>query len=340
MRIKDIIIESVLDEAISISSLYEPVKKAIETGIQNSIGSLYALKGGYPKLEEKFNNGLNSREMMVELIRMAEGPDSRWNMADHIAMEIRKTLTIELGRNVVRGLTFVDLGDTTHGEALLNLKILINSKIVNNIAKASVTKVMNMVLDNYGEGERTGGLWFIIKSIGNGDRHYVSYLLEDNEKRINSITSTLIHEVVHVLQYTPQNTAGRHEDDYEYRSYLGKKDELSKLNAKRKRTRKEKSRYDKLYYASPQEIAAFSHEIAVKMANDLGLRGSRNIEELNRAASAINAQSIIDHVKEITGSYIMPQERKEFPVFKRYGKLVYQELMRYIDKQRERLQAK
>lgn len=337
MRIKDIIIESVLDEAISSSSLYEPVKKAIETGIQNSIGSLYDLKGGYPNLEEKFNNGLNSREMRVELIRAVEGPDSRWNMADHIAMEIRKTLTIELGRNVVRSLTFVDLGDTTHGDAS-NLKIRINSKVVDNIAKASVTTVMDIVLDNYGEGELIDGLWFIIKSIGNGDRHYVSYLLDDNEKRINSIASTVIHEVVHVLQHTQQNTAGHR--NHEYRSYLGKKGEFPELNAKQKRTPEEDSRHYKLYLASPQEMAAFSHEIAVKMANDFGLRDPRNIEEFNRAASAIDAQSIIDYVKERTDSYIMPQERKELPVFKRYVKLVYQELMRYIDKQRERLQAK
>ena len=335
MRINDIIVESVLDEAISASSLYDPVKQAIETGIQNSIGSLYSMKGGFPNLEAKFNKGLGSNLLKTELIRAVEGPNEQWNMADHIAMEIRKTLTNELGRNIVRSLTFADLGDTTQGDAS-NLKIRINSNVVDNIAKAAVTKVMDMVLDNYGEGELTGGLWYIIKEIGRGDKHYVSYLLDDNKRRIDSIASILVHEVVHVLQHTQQNKAGHR--SHEYRSYLGKKGEFPELNAKRKRTPEEDQRHYKLYMASPQEMAAFSHEIAVKMANDFGLRDPRDLEDLNHAASAINAESIIDYVNERIGDYILPKERKELPVYKRYVKLVYQELMRYIEQSRAKFQ--
>ena len=335
MRINDIIVESVLDEAISASSLYDPVKQAIERGIQTSIGNLYDLKGGFPNLEAKFNKGLGSNLMKAELLRAVEGEVQEWNMSGHITDEIKKTLTQELGKNVVRRFTFADLGDTTRGEAS-NTTIRVNKDTVDKIAKAAVTKVMDMILDNYGEGELTGGLWYIIKEIGRGDRHYVSYLLDDNKKRIGEIASTLVHEVVHVLQHTSQNKIGRH--GHEYRSYLGKKDEFAKLNTKRKRTPEEDERHYKLYMASPQEMAAFAHEIAVKIVNDFDLRDPRDLEDFNRAASAISAESIIDYVKEKTESYVLPQNRKELPVYKRYIKLVYQELMRYIEKRRAQLQ--
>lgn len=337
MRINDIIVESVLDEAISVSSLFEPVKQAIQNGINASIGSLYNMKGGFPKLEEKFNIGEGSTAMRKELINAVTGPFEQWNMQSYITNEIKDTLTKELGKNVVRRFTFADLGDTTYGDAS-NTNIRINKKVVNNMAIVSVDNVIDMVIDSYGEGELTGGLWYIIKEIGRGDRNYASYLHDENLLRINNIASTVVHEVVHVLQHTQQNVKGF--KNHEYRSYLDKtKGEFVGLHSKRNRDIETEKRYYKLYLASPQEMAAFAHEIAIKMVNDFDLRDARNLEDFNQSASAIDAQSIVDYVNEKVGSYFrMPENKREYAVYKRYVKLVYQELMRYIEQRRAKLQ--
>lgn len=337
MRINDIIVESVLDEAISISSLYDPIKEAIASGIAQSIGNLYNMKGGFPKLEEKFDTGEGTRAMQQELFKAVTGPFEQWNMQDHIVREIKAALTKQLGKNVVRRFSFADLGDSTYGDAS-NTNIRVNEKVVNNIAIASVAKVFDMVIDSYGEGELTAGLWYIIKEIGRNDRHYVSYLLDDNKRRIDNIASTIVHEVVHVLQHTQQNKKGF--GNHEYRSYLDKtKGEFSKLHSKRKRDDETQKRYYKLYMASPQEMAAFAHEIAIKMVNDFDLRDARNLEDFNHSASAIDAQSIVDYVNEKVGQYFrMPENRQEYAVYKRYVKLVYQELMRYIEQRRAKFQ--
>jgi hypothetical protein len=100
----------------------------------------------------------------------------------------------------------------------------------------------------------------------------------------------------------------------------------------------EDERYNKLYRASPQEIAAFSHQIALKMVKDFNVTDATDPEDLKYMASAISAESIIDYVTTEVGRYYRnPENRKEYEVFKRYIKMVYSEIQAYLVKRKEYL---
>jgi hypothetical protein len=143
---------------------------------------------------------------------------------------------------------------------------------------------------------------------------------------LDGLIGTIVHEVVHVIQHRAQK--GR---DIEYRSYLGKKDEFKKVASN-------PDRYDdpewaRLYYSSPQEIAAFAHN----MAQDVLSRYGRNPEVFSKN---ITAKDFVYALRHILGNqYKEPSNARERAVLKRYLKLAYQEVQRYIERRQKQAAA-
>ncbi len=330
-----------VDEAINMTHLDEPMKTAVEAGIKTAIGNLYDAKGGYPKLEDRFDSGEGTTAFLNQMVAMLFSDFEKWNVVEIVTKSVVAGLTKELGKNVVKKFKFMDTGDA-YGQAGTS-SIDINENLIKAVARKAVDNLVEATLSSYGEGELVGGFWYMINSIKRGEKDYVHVIFERNEERINLIASTIVHEVVHVLQHKRQKDVKR--PGTEYRSYLDKKNgEFVGLHnrrgskaAKNKLSPEEEGRYFDLYYASPQEIASFSNEIAIKIIRDFGIDGARSIEDLNNAASAVDAESVIDYVREhLKDRFKAPENKREYAVFKRYVKLTYAALQSWLDKQRER----
>lgn len=136
---------------------------------------------------------------------------------------------------------------------------------------------------------------------------------------ISEIANIFIHELVHVSQNSPQVNKKR--DSLAYTSYLdnkklkGSRNELHSLNTQGDRS----PRFFQLYYASPQEMAAYAHNIAQNIIREF------RIEKRNRPPINTVAQVIPDKVRV----YMNPTNSKEQSIFNRYVKLVYKELDSY-----------
>lgn len=330
-----------IEEAINMTHLDEPMKVAVESGIKTAIGNLYDAKGGYPKLEDRFDTGEGTSAFLNQMVAMLFSDFEKWNIVDIVTKSVVAELTKELGKNVVKKFKFMDTGDA-HGQAGAS-SIDVNENLIKSVAKQAIENLVEATLSSYGEGELVGGFWYMINSIRRGEKDYVDTMLEKCDKKINLIASTIVHEVVHVLQHKRQKDA-KHTGT-EYRSYLDKKNgEFVDLHnrrwsksAKNKLSPEEEGRYLDLYYASPQEIASFSNEIAINIIRDFDIDGARNVEELNRAAGDVDAESVIDYVRtHLRNRFRSPENKREYAVFKRYVKLTYAALQSWLTKQRER----
>ncbi len=243
-----------IEEAINMTHLDGPMKKAVEDGIKTAIGNLYDAKGGYPKLEDRFDSGEGTTAFLNQMVAMLFSDFERWNVVDIVTKSVVAGLTKELGKNVVKKFKFMDTGDA-YGQAGMS-SIDVNENLIKGVAKQAIENLVEATLSSYGEGELVGGFWYMINSIKRGEKDYVSVMFERSEKRINLIASTIVHEVVHVLQHKRQKDVKR--PGTEYRSYLDKKNgEFVGLHnrrgskaAKNKLSPEEEGRYFDLYYAS------------------------------------------------------------------------------------------
>lgn len=331
-------LSDIFNEAISATHMTVPLEQAVRKGIISAIGSLYDMKGGYPRLEAEFDKGYTSDFTKQMLIALNSSYD-QWNMAGHVARAIKEELTKQLGKNVVKQLNFADTKDA-YGWATSENEIAINEKIIKSVAKRSLDNVMQIVLDNYGEGELTDGFWFIIKSIGRNERDYLGPLFDrDIKSRINKIAKTTVHEVVHVLQHKRQDEKGL--GSYEYRSYLDKKKgEFAALHNKRWTTASPDTdeKYHSMYLASPQEMTAHAHEVVINIIRDYDLNDAETLEQFNNELRTIDAEGVADYTKDKLGNRFLDTSKpREYAVYKRYLKQVYQELHRYIVHRKEYL---
>lgn len=162
------------------------------------------------------------------------------------------------------------------------------------------------------------------------DQEIQNEVLYDVQKYIDPIIEVLIHEWVHGIQDYQQ--PGR---TSEYRSYLEdpkKQGELSTLLQKRyqsgnKLSSEESSRWDQLYRASPQEMAAMAHQMVFAIIKSAGLH-----QDINDPAALPKVKELGQKIPEYVSNYFgIPQTKIEQKVYNRYMKLVYLELDRWYD---------
>lgn len=319
MRINEIVTET-LDEAISVSKYESTIEEAIRTGIAQAMTVMSGLKGRNPE-EEKL--AVNDRTTPLYNRLLGSLPDV---LNEKISKLIQVKLGREIGKDVNLTVSFDETEPNVTGLAD-NTEIILSNRYLKKLSKEIITRVQNSVTMSYPIEEWVNATFFTFKMLGSQDKYLTSVILSDSEKTIDGIIDTTLHELVHVIQHHRQFQKGR--PDTEYRSYLDKKKgEFSNLYGSGPLSDQDKNRYYQLYYASPQEIAAFSHNIAMSMIRAYDIKNAKSKEDL----AQIDAGEIVSFVKEyFRQRYSDPKNQKEYAVFKRYAKLVYQEVQRYIE---------
>jgi hypothetical protein len=313
MRIKDVI-----DEAISVTQYEQTVIDALNDAIRDSIGylALYRLPDDLAAtLVDENASDFDVREYIENgLVRF---------LKETIPIRLKNNLREALGGDIV---TSIYVEPTKNSSAFVsNRSITLDLKPVKRIASNAMHTLMDILYDNYDTNERVNGFYKATKEIGNGDKFFWREIYYETNKLVQEYTSTILHELVHVIQHQAQHQQGRRHRDFEYRSYLDThKGEFRDLVSA---PHEKDDRYFNLYLSSPQEIAAFAHEAALRLIRDYGFN------EIDSAEGFYNveASDIVSYVNQITGQrFKEPKTRQEQLVKQRYIKLVYQEVQRYI----------
>jgi hypothetical protein len=325
MRINDIIQES-LEEAISVTQYESTVEEAVRLGISQAMAVMAGLRGRNPQEEQ-----LMLDEKTKPLFDRFRGslPDV---LAEKISALIKSKLSNEIGKDVNLTVAFEPTDPNVKGLAD-NTEIILTDRYVKKLSGRILDKVEDSLIASYAVDEWVDATFFTFKMLGSQDRYLTGLILDNAIPLINAIVSTTLHELVHVLQHHRQFQKGR--TDTEYRSYLDKKKgEFSALHNKDKdnMSDEEKVRYHNLYLASPQEMGSFSNEMALSFIRDADIRHATSEKEI----ASISSDEITTYVRKyIHNRYSDPKNQKEYAVFKRYAKLVYQEVQRYIEKIRK-----
>lgn len=196
--------------------------------------------------------------------------------------------------------------------------VSININTLERLIPLIIENIMQITLDNLGSEDELYRDFF--KSLNTyADKIFNSYSSRDSDRIIEELVNTIIHEYVHIAQHTQQFKKGR--SDLEYRSYLTKdKPKFYSAINKMHAGEADDESY-KLYRASPQEIAAFAHNAALKYIRDI------DPDALEYYKRDLN--------KDLTGymedMFSDPTNRQEYKIFKRFHKLMYLEVVRYIE---------
>lgn len=164
-----------------------------------------------------------------------------------------------------------------------------------------------------------------------------NYELSNTVKSIISkISSVFIHELVHIIQNKNQQHRIIQNYPIEYRSYLEKDkkkvvraayDQLSKMDRE-------------IYLATIQEIPAFAHQRAIDIMDIIS--HNMDIDDMDKyelMAAMTNLDEFFEYEewKNMANQaeykqFNTPKEENRYKVFKRYMKILYQELMDFKDR--------
>ena len=327
MRINDILNETV-NEAISVTQYEDIVEQAVRSGISQSMIELAGQKGQFSQEENELATSARSSPLHNKFNQIFST-----FLESKISTQLKVKISREIGMPIPTAVSFETTPAGTKGFAD-GTEILLTNRYSKKLSNLIIENLFNSVISSYSEDELLDSLYFTCKMYASGDKQIVYVVNKGTETLIDNIVNTVLHELVHVIQHHRQ--ASR--PDTEYRSYLDKKKgEFSALHDKDNLSDTEKTRYYDLYLASPQEMAAFSHEMAMYIIRGYDLKRTQNVEDIPK----FSEEDIVDAVKSfIHDRFRDPKNAKEYAVFKRYVKLVYQELDRYIDLLRKRLEQK
>lgn len=318
MRINDIV-----NEAISTTQYEATVDSAVRLSIAQAMSEIAGLKGQFPK-EEKALLKQNPKPLFLKLHESLQNA-----LASRISQIVKVKLSRALGNEIPLNISFGDVGKSN--AIATDTDITVSPKYVKQISKKIIENVYSNVIESYDLEHQVDGAFYTFKLVGSQDKTVTPTVLEDTDTVINSLVDVVLHELTHVVQHHKQLSKGR--TDTEYRSYLdSKKGELGGINASGADLNATDDRYYDLYYASPQEIAAHANEMAMAAIRKYNLRKAKSEQDI----TPITAEEISSFVRKyIKDRYSDPKTPKEHQVFKRYAKLVYQEIQRYVDRIRK-----
>lgn len=340
--------EFITTEAISATQYKDNLISAIYEAVRASFEDLYQLK---PKLKNtRLEKILNDDEAPRdnEFTEYIKNEFTEY-LKEHLTTKITKSLNDSFGEKILYGVYFSKLLSSKFDAVSRYDQIDVQYNYLNDIVKPIMKRLFDIVYDSYFGNETIQGFWFTCRAISSNDPWTFREFTDIIETSSNRLVSVIIHEMVHIIQHYRQKDRYRQGKRWEFRSYLDryKGDYLD--------TRKEydklpdgddkkelKGRYARLYYASPQEIAAFAHEAALTIIRDFGFDDkSEYAMDYLINASSVKSRDISDAIdKEIGSRFREPKNPKEAMVRKRYLKLVYQEVMRYIEQRIAKLQKK
>lgn len=239
-------------------------------------------------------------------------------MKQLVALAIQDTIVKDT--NIPCSVEFQKLKTSGHASGL---DIVINSDVIQSLAEDMLEKVYQITIDSLDSEENLVPTFFkICRTTG----EYITRrgLDRDVERNVENLVSVVIHELVHVVQHNQQYKKGK--TSTEYRSYLSKnnKDFYSSINKIHNSEHNDKDY--RLYRGSPQEIAAFAHEAALKFIRyiDLEYIDVEYIKDLKKDLP----RELEYYIERMFND---PKNADEYKVFKRFNKLMYQEVVRYIE---------
>lgn len=170
------------------------------------------------------------------------------------------------------------------------------------------------------------------------------YDIDKLDDVIDDLINTLIHELVHTQQHRTQLVRMSQGKGTEYRSYLTK--DKQKFHDAIQQLATE---YDfKIYQASPQEIPAFAHNMALQLIRIATL--GTDIEDMNDIEDIQWVLRNLDDIIRDPRNYQRnehfsryqrfndPANKQHYKVFKRFMKRVYQEVFSYIGQVQKKLE--
>lgn len=202
----------------------------------------------------------------------------------------------------------------------------ININTLDRLIPLIIENIMQITLDNLGSEKDLFNDFF--KSLNTyAGEIFNTYSSRDSDRIIEEMVNTIIHEYVHIAQHTQQFIKGSR--DLEYRSYLTKdKSKFYSAINKMHAGETDDESY-KLYRASPQEIAAFAHNAALKYIRDIDPDALDSYKrDLNKDLGGYMEDMFSD-----------PTNQQEYKIFKRFHKLMYQEVVRYIEQLEKKQKA-
>jgi hypothetical protein len=214
----------------------------------------------------------------------------------------------------------VKFADIKPGGYADGLNIVINNKSTKAIAKSVANSIFDGSLDRLeSEADIFDNYFRYCEKYTQDDLDYVGI-----ESDISGVVSTMIHEAVHIAQHSAQYKKGRSQT--EYRSYLEKDKNkfyhgVNKMIAQTGDAPTDKE-YE-AYLASPQEINARSQQAALEFLRasfDAGM----SIDEIRQSATIDLRHYMEDRFKK-------PTDKKLYPIYKRFARQTYQEVIRVLD---------
>jgi hypothetical protein len=199
--------------------------------------------------------------------------------------------------------------------------IVMDVGIIENLAKLLLNVIYDITLDNLAAESEIFDQYF--KSF----KHFAKYkeslwrYTDKTASVVDNIIDIFMHELVHIKQADAQ----LHRDNIEYRSYLEKdKNKFYKSIGNMLSGNSTESDY-RLHAGSPQEIAANAHTEALRILR-LIISDSDGDVTYMRA----NCNEYIDGY--MSSKFKDPTNQAEYAVFKRLNKLIYKEIIAYINR--------
>lgn len=309
-----------LSEAISITPMRNPLKREIHNEILDSTHQIYFKE---PKLDPKVKEEIN-RGGSLSVI----GPTVKGWLKEQLTVRVASGIEdiIKAHLDVDSQVKFEDI--KTSGYAS-NIDIGLSNAYVNNIANEIWNQLYEVTMDNVqNENEKVETMFQCYKDADIRDLYGKSSKLE---KLINDLVLTTIHEITHIAQNSAQFKSGR--VNKEYRSYFEPNKEKFYASIGRLNKGEGTEEDYRLYRGSPQEVAAFAQETALNFINDMFLDQDISPEEVIEFRNEI--PKLLNHY--VNKQFNDPSNPMEYAVFKRFNKLMYQEVIRYVDELEKRL---
>ena len=322
------LLELFVTERIGLTHLKGPIKDSIKSAILDSIYQIYYK-------ESKLDPGV--RDLASSQVSAVSVNDeiSSWlreQLKTRVALHIEEVLQVRLSPRLQ-----VKIDDTKGAGGLASgLTMILSEKLIEPMVEGIVATVNDLAHDYLeSEDQLVSNLFRMYKRVAE-DRRIGEEVMSEINSEIYNLVTVSIHEAVHLMQHLPQYE--KNLPNLNYTSYLAKDNEEF-YNAVRRVSKGEHTEDDyRLYRSSPQEISAFANELALKIVDDYDLDGLYGMEDFNLAAFKKDIPNLVR-------SYIFkmfddPSNPKEYQVFKRFHKQVYQEFIKYTEQLEKKLRKK
>lgn len=330
-----------ITETITIADYQEQFEKVITDSIKSSIMSLVGGRGTFEN-ETKANNTDSIEPLLTG------GYMRRFWLSLHkeIIKNLSEVVTQLFNQRYKNNESLIDMYSNRtirieklryHGYAT-GLQIVLSDQFITDIDNTVRDILRNNYLDlidsdynDHGKLSTTDKFFRAIKSLSRSPE----IILEDYKiiDLIVSLAEVTTHELVHVFQHAEQYKKNQFATSTEYRSYAEKdKGKFHKIVNRLGTPESEPADYG-IYQASPQEIAAFSHNIANKIIKDFDLFQYPNNIDQDQYYDIIQSY-VFEHLR-----YTVEQRNNmnyiERKVFNRYAKQIYQIVRHYLEKRHD-----